>query len=143
MQDGTDSIEERIALRRVRRWQRRGRIAAPFVAVPATFVVLLASVDLIEHRPAADDRPTTTAASTRGQSPAIPALRPTPPVGPGAPRAPQNDLHSISVAEPTFSASASLSEPVIGNADAHAYGNPEDRAQPLRPPNDSRFRNAR
>lgn len=69
MLEGTDSPEERRAARRARRWQRRARIAAPFLAVPVMLGLLILSVDLIEYHPTGrtdrTDAPTRPAASTR------------------------------------------------------------------------------
>ncbi len=70
MLDSTDSLDERLARRRARRWQRRARIAGPFLAVPAMLGLLVLSVDLIEYRPAArSDGPL---ARTRAASPVKP-----------------------------------------------------------------------
>jgi hypothetical protein len=58
MLDGAGSQDDRMALRRARRWHRRARIAAPFLAVPVMLGALLLSVDLIEYQPSADaERP--------------------------------------------------------------------------------------
>lgn len=51
MQDARESNEDRLARRRARRFRRRARIFAPFLAVPGMLGVLLLSVNLIEHRP--------------------------------------------------------------------------------------------
>ena len=50
-QSGIDSLIERVGRRRVRRWSRRARIAAPFLVVPAILGLLILSVDLIEYQP--------------------------------------------------------------------------------------------
>ena len=42
--------EERIRIRRRRRWIRRARILAPFVALPILLVVLLFSVNQVKYR---------------------------------------------------------------------------------------------
>ena len=47
----SDKLEERIKNRRARRWKRRGRIAAPFLALPLLLATLLLSVDFIEYKP--------------------------------------------------------------------------------------------
>ncbi len=144
MQDGTDSIEDRISQKRARRWKRRGRIAAPFVAVPATFLLLVVSIDLIEYQPAPEKRSAASVARPTTPTSVAPALRPMPSARPGDTRSPHDDVHSISVAQPTFSASASLSEPVIGRGGAHAYGDAAAPAPGLRSaPVDSSFGNAR
>jgi hypothetical protein len=58
MLEGTDSPEDRLALRRTRRWRRRARIVAPFFAVTVVLGLLVLSVDLIEYQPASHaDRP--------------------------------------------------------------------------------------
>ncbi len=54
MLDGADSQDVRLAMRRARRWRRRARIAAPFLAVPVMLGLLLLSVDLIEYQPSTD-----------------------------------------------------------------------------------------
>lgn len=56
MRDATESNEDRLARRRARRWQRRLGLFAPFLAVPGVLIVLMLSVDLIEHRPDARER---------------------------------------------------------------------------------------
>ena len=43
--------EERRKNRRLRRWKRRGRIVAPFAALPVLLGTLVLSVDFIEYRP--------------------------------------------------------------------------------------------
>lgn len=67
MLEGTDSPEQRRAARRARRWRRRARIAAPFLAVPVMLGLLILSVDLIEYHPTGrtdrTDVPTRPAAS--------------------------------------------------------------------------------
>lgn len=52
MLDSTESQADRLARRRARRWQRRARIAGPFLVVPAMLGLLVLSVDLIEYQPA-------------------------------------------------------------------------------------------
>lgn len=44
-------LEERIRNRRQRRWKRRGRIIAPFAALPLLVAALMLSVDIIEYAP--------------------------------------------------------------------------------------------
>jgi hypothetical protein len=44
-------LEERMINRRVRRWKRRGRLIAPFAALPLLLCTLVLSVDLIEYSP--------------------------------------------------------------------------------------------
>jgi len=44
-------LEERIINRRMRRWKRRGRIIAPFAALPVLLCTLILSVDIIEYSP--------------------------------------------------------------------------------------------
>lgn len=51
MLDAADSQDDRLAMRRARRWRRRGRIAGPLLAVPVVLGLLLLSVDLIEYQP--------------------------------------------------------------------------------------------
>lgn len=46
-----NKLEERIKNRRLRRWKRRGRILAPFAALPILLATLILSVDFIEYRP--------------------------------------------------------------------------------------------
>ncbi len=58
MQDARESNEDRLARRRARRWSRRARIFAPFLAVPGMLGVLMLSVNLIEHRPDASRKGT-------------------------------------------------------------------------------------
>ncbi len=55
-QSGIDSLIELIGRRRVRRWSRRARIAAPFLVVPAILGLLILSVDLIEYQPQTSPR---------------------------------------------------------------------------------------
>jgi hypothetical protein len=62
LQSSARSPEERLARRRIRRWKRRGRIAAPFVGISILFVTLTLSVDFIEYEPTTEserlsDRP--------------------------------------------------------------------------------------
>ncbi|MBK7950535.1 MAG: hypothetical protein IPK00_17700 [Deltaproteobacteria bacterium] len=82
MPDARESNEDRLARRRARRWSRRARIFAPFVAVPAMLGVLMLSVNLIEHRPDANrkaspsDRPAAQRIAARGSERA--ASAPTP-----------------------------------------------------------------
>jgi hypothetical protein len=52
MLDSTESQADRLARRRARRWQRRARIAGPFLVVPVMLGLLVLSVDLIEYQPA-------------------------------------------------------------------------------------------
>ena len=68
MLDSTDSLDERLARRRARRWRRRARIAGPLLAVPAVLGLLVLSVDLIEYRPA--ERPDPAQTRARAASPA-------------------------------------------------------------------------
>ena len=76
-QSGIDSLIERVGRRRVRRWSRRARIAAPFLVVPAILGLLILSVDLIEYQPQksprAASRPTAPVATrhTAGRSEAV------------------------------------------------------------------------
>lgn len=52
MSQEPESKVDRQQRRRIRRWQRRARLAAPFLAVPAMLGLLIASVDLVEYQPA-------------------------------------------------------------------------------------------
>ena len=76
-QSGIDSLIERVGRRRVRRWSRRARIAAPFLVVPAILGLLILSVDLIEYQPQKSprtaSRPTAPVATrhTAGRSEAV------------------------------------------------------------------------
>jgi len=56
MRDATESNDDRLARRRARRWRRRAGLFAPFLAVPGMLVVLMLSINLIEHRPDARER---------------------------------------------------------------------------------------
>lgn len=49
--DKTNRLEQRIANRRKRRWKRRARIAAPFLAIPILVAALVLSVGIIEYAP--------------------------------------------------------------------------------------------
>ena len=44
-------LEERIKRRQLRRWKRRGRIVAPFAALPVLLATLVLSIDIIEYSP--------------------------------------------------------------------------------------------
>jgi hypothetical protein len=44
-------LEERIINRQWRRWKRRGRIIAPFAALPLLLCTLILSIDIIEYSP--------------------------------------------------------------------------------------------
>ncbi|MEZ4281696.1 MAG: hypothetical protein R3F21_18995 [Myxococcota bacterium] len=71
MLDSMDSQDDRRARRLARRWQRRTRIAAPFLVVPAMLGLLVLSVDLIEYRPSREaERASAPARPARAQSPA-------------------------------------------------------------------------
>jgi hypothetical protein len=72
MLDSTESQADRLARRRARRWQRRARIAGPFLVVPAMLGLLVLSVDLIEYQPAEPAEP------AQMRSPAKTAARPGP-----------------------------------------------------------------
>ncbi len=48
-------LEERLQNRRRRRWNRRARILAPFLALPLLLATLLISVDIVEYRPEGPD----------------------------------------------------------------------------------------
>ena len=48
---------DRAARRRIRRWKRNARAAAPLLAVPAMLGLLILSVDLIEYQPGASAKP--------------------------------------------------------------------------------------
>ncbi len=118
----SDRLEERIAKRRERRWKRRGRIAAPFLALPILLGTLLLSVDLIEYRPVEpepDERPrakTKAEATTRPEAPAprlAPAVLSTPVLTPA----------------PGGTPSAGMGEPGVDPLDVGLPG-----TQALRPP---------
>ena len=108
MFEGIDSPEDRLALRRTRRWRRRARIVAPFMTVPVMLGLLVLSVDLIEYQPASHaDRP---AERPRATAPATPTAA-------AAERramelAPEAVL-SVSVVESPLSATPSKSAPGV------------------------------
>jgi len=83
-QDGTDSLEDRLAKRRVRRWKRRARIAGPFLAIPAMLGLLVLSVGVIEYQPTRPARP---ARAKQAEKPAEPRRvgAPSHPVNGGSP----------------------------------------------------------
>lgn len=70
MQEAHESNDDRLARRRARRWSRRARIFAPFLAVPGMLGVLMLSVNLIEHQPAVSRRGTPSDRSTTSLRPA-------------------------------------------------------------------------
>lgn len=126
MQDGADSREDRLAMRRARRWRRRGQIAAPFLAVPVMLGLLLLSVDLIEYQPSTDADPPAArpldavpATSTRPADDAVPIR-----LSPGS-------ALSVSVVEAPIPGAnvPSAPEPVIDRLAAW----PGDRASAQRP----------
>jgi hypothetical protein len=47
----SNKLEERIQNRRLRRWKRRGRIIAPFAAIPLLLATLMLSVGIVEYAP--------------------------------------------------------------------------------------------
>lgn len=124
MSEGTDSPEDRMALRRARRWRRRARIAAPFMALPVMLGLLVLSVDLIEYRPSShahrpNERPPSTAQATRNAP------------GPGAMGLIPEAALSVSVvaspkpeANPTTSAASALTARSAWSKD------PSDTARP-------------
>lgn len=81
MLDTHESNDDRLARRRARRWNRRARIFAPFLAVPAMLGVLLLSVNLIEHRPDGSREE----ASSNRRTPALHAADHRPARAPSAP----------------------------------------------------------
>lgn len=108
MFEGTDSPEDRLALRRTRRWRRRARIVAPFMTVPVMLGLLVLSVDLIEYQPASrPDRPNE---RPRAAAPATPTAAA---VGGGAIGLGHEAALSVSVIEAPLSATPSKSAPGI------------------------------
>jgi len=82
-------LEERIINRQWRRWKRRGRIIAPFAALPLLLCTLILSIDIIEYSPK-EPREKTVETTTRRQvkriqpSPAARAAISTPATAPGS-----------------------------------------------------------
>lgn len=106
---GIDWLADSIGRRNLRRWQRRARIAGPFLAVPAMLGLLVLSVGLIEYQPQKSHR-------TASERPAPAALRRAPADGEAILVEPQ-DLSSLSVVEsplPSLATSPSLSSAGAG-----------------------------
>ena len=108
MIEGTDSPNDRMALRRTRRWRRRARIVVPFLTVPVILGLLVLSVDLIEYQPASRaDRPNE---PPRAAAPATPTA---PSLGGGAIGLGHEAALCVSVIEAPLSATPSSSAPGI------------------------------
>ncbi|MFO0688869.1 MAG: hypothetical protein U0900_09185 [Myxococcota bacterium] len=122
MPNAHESNDDRLARRRARRWERRVRLFAPFLAVPGMLVVLVLSVNLIEHRPDPATRgPASSArrpAATRPSEPAHAASAPSVPTSGGVDSA-QVDGHALS-AEAVIATAVAADMPLaagVGTAD--------------------------
>jgi hypothetical protein len=126
MLEGADSRDDRLVMRRERRWRRRGRIAAPFLAVPVMLGLLLLSVDLIEYQPSTDADPAKS--GNRDASPASPTR---PAAGPSPIGLEPDFALSVSVVESPLSGAIapSASERAIDRLAAW----PGTRASAVRP----------
>lgn len=108
-----DWLGDRIGRRNIRRWTRRARLAAPFLAVPAILGLLVLSVDLIEYQPQKSPRP-----ATDRQAPV--ANRPVP-IRSDAIRVEPQDLSSLSVVESPLSALSPASKGMASGIEPGAF----------------------